>query len=59
MTEEQKARYIKLLVAISRDMRKNAKRYELDKRVDKESKRYFEGVSWGFLDAAKIMRDFT
>lgn len=58
MTDEQKSRCVKLLVQISKDMRKNAKKRKLDKRVDKESVRYFEGVSWGFLDAAKILRDF-
>jgi len=58
MTEEQKKRCVKLLVQISKNMRKNAKRYKLDKRFNRESKRYFEGVSWGFLDAAKILRDF-
>jgi len=58
MTDEQKKRCIKLLIQISKEMRKNAKRYKLDKRVDKVSMRFYEGVSWGFLDAAKILRDF-
>jgi len=56
MTEEQKKRCVELLVAISRGMRKNARRYKLDR--EKDSKRYFQGVSFGLLDAAKIMRDF-
>lgn len=56
MTEEQKARCIELLVGISRGMRRNARKYTLDR--EKDSKRYFQGVSFGLLDAAKIMRDF-
>lgn len=56
MTDEQKARCIELLVGISRGMRKNARRYKLDR--EKDSKRYFQGVSFGLLDAAKIVKNF-
>jgi len=58
MTDEQKKRCIKLLIQISKEMRKNAKRYKLDKRIDKVSMRFFEGVSRGYLSAAKTLRDF-